>query len=209
MSHAKPAPDELSVPARERIQAAALQLFTQRGYAATSVREIVKAAGVTKPILYYYFGSKESLYLEILNKVLRDFEALLEGLHQDRGSARERILWLADEVYRMYCNNLEIARLVHAIYFGPPQGAPPFDFEVFNEKFNDAVLRVVQYGIEAGEFRRGDPQITAWAIIGAINAANEMEFSHKGPRMGREGLAKVLECVFSGIGSLYDERKKS
>jgi AcrR family transcriptional regulator len=59
------APDE---GARHRLLVAATRLFARTGYAATSVREIVEAAGVTKPVLYYYFQSKEGLYLAILEE---------------------------------------------------------------------------------------------------------------------------------------------
>jgi TetR/AcrR family transcriptional regulator len=38
---------------RKRLLKAALELFTKKGFAATSVREIVEIAGVTKPVLYY------------------------------------------------------------------------------------------------------------------------------------------------------------
>lgn len=42
----------------------ATRLFGQQGFGATSVREVVAAAGVTKPTLYYYFASKDSLFVE-------------------------------------------------------------------------------------------------------------------------------------------------
>ena len=46
---------------REAILSEALHLFYVRGYDAVGVQEIVDAAGVTKPTLYYYFGSKKGL----------------------------------------------------------------------------------------------------------------------------------------------------
>ena len=46
---------------------AARELFARKGYSGTSVREIVAAADVTKPVLYYYFRNKEGLYLEQKN----------------------------------------------------------------------------------------------------------------------------------------------
>ena len=52
-------PGESSV--RKRLMDAAFHLFTNRGYAATSVREIVEMAGVTKPSLYYHFESKDGI----------------------------------------------------------------------------------------------------------------------------------------------------
>ncbi|MCE1227092.1 MAG: TetR/AcrR family transcriptional regulator, partial [Geobacteraceae bacterium] len=53
---------DTSANVRQRLLDAALQLFSTKGYAATSVRELVEAAGVTKPVLYYYFKNKEGLY---------------------------------------------------------------------------------------------------------------------------------------------------
>ncbi len=56
---------ELSTVARHIARTAA-RLFAERGYDATSVREIVEAAGVAKPTMYYYFRSKEGLAQALL-----------------------------------------------------------------------------------------------------------------------------------------------
>ena len=53
--------------ARDDILGAARVLFAERGYAATSVREIAEAVGVTKPTLYYHFGSKDGLFTALVN----------------------------------------------------------------------------------------------------------------------------------------------
>ncbi|MEA2412333.1 MAG: hypothetical protein QOC77_2894 [Thermoleophilaceae bacterium] len=52
-------PDE---PGRERVLAAALELFAERGYHATSIADIGTRAGISKSVLYHYFGSKAGLY---------------------------------------------------------------------------------------------------------------------------------------------------
>ena len=74
---------------RARIMLAAERLFATRGYAATSVRQIVSEASVTPPMLYYYFGSKHAL-----------LETLVE----------ERIAWFtneANEVLGAGCSSAE------------------------------------------------------------------------------------------------------
>ena len=58
--------------AKGRIAVAALELFCEKGYETTSVREIVESAGVTKPVLYYYFKNKDDLFSTILNEILED-----------------------------------------------------------------------------------------------------------------------------------------
>lgn len=52
---------------RQKIISTALELFAKKGYDAVSTVEIANAAGITKPTMYYYFGSKEGLLSEILN----------------------------------------------------------------------------------------------------------------------------------------------
>ena len=53
---------------RAEILRHAATLFAQRGYDAVSVREIVQAAGCTKPALYYHFGSKQGVALALFNE---------------------------------------------------------------------------------------------------------------------------------------------
>jgi TetR/AcrR family transcriptional regulator len=193
--------------ARLRVLAAATELFTQRGYTAASVREIVEAAGVTKPILYYYFGNKEGVYLEILKTGFRDFEKLLEDCEHHQGSARERILHLADETHRLWCSHIGAARLMQSIYYGPPQGAPFFDFEVYHGKFYESVKELVKAGIKAGEFRAGDPEYMTWAVIAAISLANELKLAHPENGLGHQGLTAVLKLIFKGISFTKPQAK--
>ena len=118
-------PDET---ARNHLLASALKLFNQKGYAATTVREIVADAGVTKPVLYYYFGNKEGIYLELFEGPLQEFEELLEGFSSESGRASEKLTTLCEGTFQLYRNNLEKAKLLNAIYYGPPQGAPIYQF---------------------------------------------------------------------------------
>ena len=60
---------------REAILQTALKLFCARGYDAVGVQEIVDQAGITKPTLYYYFGSKRGL----LEEILRSNSEILEN----------------------------------------------------------------------------------------------------------------------------------
>jgi AcrR family transcriptional regulator len=61
---------------RSRIQAVALELFTEQGYEKTSLREIAERLGVTKAALYYHFKSKD----EIVNSFVEDRAAALDSL---------------------------------------------------------------------------------------------------------------------------------
>jgi AcrR family transcriptional regulator len=192
---------------RHRLLAAATDLFTQKGYAATTVREIVGAAGVTKPVLYYYFRNKEGIYLELMREAFARVDGLIAGIAGDRGSAAQRLLRLCDRAYTLFTEKIKLVRVMYAIYYGPHQGTPFFDFDAFHHKFLEGVRRLIEEGIRGGEFRKGNPDDMAWAVIGAINVAMEVHLGHPELQLGREGLARILKIIFQGISAEKGRRE--
>jgi TetR/AcrR family transcriptional regulator len=192
---------------RQRLLEGAAELFTQKGYASTSVREIVAAAGVTKPVLYYYFRNKEGIYLELMQGAFAKMDDLLAESREDPGTVTHRVLLLCDRLYSLFMEHVKVARVMYAIFYGPHQGAPFFDFDVYHMKFREAVQRLIEKGIRKGEFRKGNPEEMAWAIIGAINVAMEVHLTHPEWALGSEGLARVLKLIFQGISVEKGRRK--
>jgi TetR/AcrR family transcriptional regulator len=194
-----PEPENGSV--RQRLLAAATDLFTQRGYATSTVREIVGAAGVTKPVLYYYFRNKEGIYLELMRGAFAKLDELITDSEGAGESATQKLLRLCDRTYTLFMENVKVARVMYSIYYGPHQGAPFFDFDAYHLKFQEAVRGLIQEGIRKGEFRKGNPEDMTWAILGAINVAMEVHLGHIELELGREGLARVLKVIFQGIST--------
>ena len=192
---------------RQRLLEGAAELFTQKGYASTTVREIVAAARVTKPVLYYYFRNKEGIYLELMRGSFAKMDDLLAGSQEDRATVTQTVLGFCDRVYSLFMEHVKVARVMYAIYYGPHQGAPFFDFDAYHRKFREAVRRLIEEGIRKGEFRKGNPEEMAWAIIGAINVAMEVHLTHPEWALGSEGLARVLKVIFQGISVEKGRRK--
>lgn len=192
---------------RQRLLAAATDLFARKGYAATTVREIVASAGVTKPVLYYYFQNKEGIYLELMGETFANIDHLVDSARGDRGSVRERLLRLCDQAFSLFLENIEAVRVMYAIYYGPHQGAPFFDFDAYHLKFQEAIRRLAEEGIRKREFRKGNAEDMTWAILGAVNVAMEVQLGHQEMGLGREGLARVLNLIFRGISN--DLRRKT
>jgi AcrR family transcriptional regulator len=72
-------------PTRDTILDAAEREFAGRGYAATTIKHLAAAAGVNSALLYYYFTDKETLYREMLRRVLGAFAN--EGVRRMQGAA--------------------------------------------------------------------------------------------------------------------------
>jgi AcrR family transcriptional regulator len=161
----------------------------------------VAAAKVTKPVLYYYFRNKEGIYIELIRGAFAKFDALLDASRTQRGSATERLLHLSDQVFSLFMENIEVARLMYSIYYGPPQGAPFFDFDTYHIKFHDAIRRLVKEGIRKEEFHTGNANDMMWALLGAVNVAMEVRLCHPEIGMERKRLVRILRLILQGISS--------
>ena len=192
---------------RERLLLEALRLFTSRGYAATTVREIVEAAGVTKPVLYYYFKSKEGLYLEIMGGISQLFDQRVRELQILTGSVSERLLHFFTGMFMGAHENLDAVRLAFSIFFGPPQGAPFIDFHSFFDRILDIVDDLVAEGIENGEIRPVDRNTLKWALVGSYHTIFEEQVCRREPRLNCAGLVKVLEMILDGVRPAAERNK--
>ena len=79
---AKPTPQAT----KDRLVAAAASLFAERGYHATSVRDIARRAGANVASGHYHYGSKKALYVEVLRDQFRSVQSEL----RKRGGSRPR-----------------------------------------------------------------------------------------------------------------------
>lgn len=76
---------------RAQLLETATRQFTRSGYHRTSVDSIAAAAGVTKPVLYQHFGSKEDLYLEVVRAVGARLITEIDQITDLEGGTRSRI----------------------------------------------------------------------------------------------------------------------
>src|SRR3954453_10851527 len=82
---------------RARIEAAAARLFAERGYAGTTVEDIVREAGVSKPILYRHFESKRDLHAALPERRRDELAAApLDRFVQDAGAPDDRLPAMID-----------------------------------------------------------------------------------------------------------------
>lgn len=185
--------------ARERLLGAALELFTQRGYAATSVREICLAAGVTKPALYYYFKSKEGIYQQLMEDSYSRFETMLADLDSFTGSVRLRVVQFCESVFDTALQQLPQVRLIYSIYYGTPQGAPPFNLEQYYDRMLQVISALMHEGIASGEIRQGNVNDMVWAALACLSIAIEEQLCHCNPRLDRQAMVRMLNIVFDGL----------
>jgi AcrR family transcriptional regulator len=137
-------------PIAHRIFEVAVRLFARKGYAAASTREIVEEAGVTKPMLYYYFESKEGLCRAMLDHYLNPFHERLRQIMEGTGPARERLVQVVWEYLDFCRQNMDFARLFYALYFGPSEQSAELDLETYARAGSGHMERAAEQACQAG-----------------------------------------------------------
>jgi AcrR family transcriptional regulator len=97
---------------RQSIAIAARALFAQKGYSGATVDEIIVKAKATKPMLYYYFGSKEGLFAAVLEDVyaaMREIESSLRVTDLPAVDAMRKVVQVT---FDYHANNSEWVRLI-------------------------------------------------------------------------------------------------
>jgi AcrR family transcriptional regulator len=146
-------------------------LFSEKGYDATSVREICEAAGITKPTLYHFYGSKEGVYRAIVEGALERFRSELTVALGGEGPLRERLVRMACAYVDATVREPDLARFIMALIHNPPQSAPATDFTGFYQHVLDALGRAIDEAIDRGEIRAGPTDVRLLVFMGALGEA--------------------------------------
>jgi AcrR family transcriptional regulator len=154
---------------RERVVREARRLFMRRGYAAVAVERIARAAGVTKPTLYYHFGDKEGLYAEVLCSVLREVGGYVRSVTQLDLPTAERLYQLALGYFRHADYTLEPMLRDATALLGPERSARVW--ETYRDEFLAPNEALMHDGARRGELRPdGDAHLLARAFLGLLEA---------------------------------------
>jgi AcrR family transcriptional regulator len=155
----------------DRILQRALELFSEKGYDATSVREICEAAGITKPTLYHFYGSKEGVYRAIVDGALERFQADLVLALDGGGSLRDRLVRMARSYVENTRREPDLARFVMALIHNSPRSAPATDLVGFYQDILDALACTVDAAVARGEIGPGPTDVRLLVLMGALGEA--------------------------------------
>ena len=154
---------------QEKILQVGLDLFAERGYDAVGVQEIADAAGITKPTLYYYFGSKEGLLESILSS---HFSILFNELDKTaiyQGDVKNALESVTRTYFRFASSQMTFYRFQLACWFAPPQSAAFRAILNYGQKQQEILEVLFQQAAQDHGNMRGRQQRYAASFLGLIN----------------------------------------
>lgn len=177
----------------EEIASAAIKLFEQKGYHATSVQDIADEVGLQKGSLYHYISSKEELLLKIAHQSISGFNRRLETILENESSCKQKLQSAVEAHLSLVTANLQMTTVLlrEAFSLGEEQGQP---IAKLSDRYLDLWTAIIEQGIERGEFvAETNPRIAALAILGACNW---MYRWYKPGRMLPEEISEVFGYLF-------------
>ena len=197
---------------RARMVAAAIDEFAARGFKGASMDAIADRTHTTRALINYYFGSKEKLYIAVLEQVyagIREAEGRLDLDHLAPADAVRRIVAFT---YNYYVEHEGFVRIVVAEnqargrYFRKSKA-----MRSLNRPIIDRLARVIERGQAQGRFRKDVDPVEVHksiAALGMFNVTNQHTFGAIFQRdMGAKGdLAARRETVTEVILSYLQRR---
>lgn len=185
---------------RSRIVAAAVSLFAEQGFDATSVNQVVARAGVAKGALYHHFSSKDDLLYEVYRELVkRQLDGLTEILDQAAPPAQSLRAIITDMVVTT------AERVAEAkVFFRESHrlgDANQQRVRADRRRIHDAVTELVRSAQASGEFAPvAGPEMVTFTIFGVINEL-PVWYSPDGPLTPAEIAGQLAELVLAGLGA--------
>jgi len=153
----------------QKIIDTATELFHQKGYRSTTLDDVARELGITKAALYHYVSSKENLlsviYIQALENIFRNVYKISE---RDLPLHEKLRLILRNHVKDIIIHSLSM----FSVFFTEENQLPEADFKRIQEekkKYTQIIEKIIEEGISQGLFRKTDPKLEAYGIIGMCN----------------------------------------
>ena len=178
---------------RDRLVRAAAELFTTRGYHATTTPDLARRAGVAEGTIYRHFTSKENLFNELYRAALRALESAIR--EAPAGTCQERLAHTA-RTWRGIA--LRDPALVRLGFFPPPGAEPDAKSRDARRLLREAVGGVIASGKAAAEVRTGSADLWTDVWMELVSLVLERTVSGEWPQ-GHTAPDQVIEVAWESI----------
>ena len=160
---------EATAQTRERLLEESLTLFSQRGYAATGIRDILKEAGVTQPTLYHHFANKAALLQTLIERHYGENHQRLANIIAAEATVVGKLLAFVTSSFEHCCADPRVPRLMFQTYFGPT--VPEIDgvLDKLTEKRFRLVVSIMEDGMRTGELAASNAEFLALSFCSMVD----------------------------------------
>jgi AcrR family transcriptional regulator len=136
---------------RRKIYEAAMEMFREKGFEETTMRDIAAKAGVALGGAYYYFSSKDAIVLAFYREMQETSTPLVGGALTDKKKLKDRIRAVLDQRLKLLAPNRKFCA---ALFRHAPDGADPLSpFSEDSRLIRDAAIEQMRVALEGGDVK--------------------------------------------------------
>lgn len=149
---------------REKVRAAAVQLFATYGYHAATMRVIARMAGIQAASIYYHYANKQALLVEIMETHMLHLNESLERIVSKRDSVQQRL-------YEAIANHIRLHTTFKSEFFIIDTEIRALEDKnrgnilALRDQYENMLQKLLREGMEQGILRETDEKISSYAII--------------------------------------------
>ena len=182
---------------KEQIAGIAQNLFREKGFSASSMRDIAREAGVEPASIYSHFKSKDHILKYICFRIANEFFEAQEPVLNSMSNPVEKLKRLITEHIRVIIHNLDAATVffMEWSYLKKPDLT---EFVRMREKYEQGFRDVLREGIATGDFRMTDVNFTARLLFSVMNGVHEW-YKTSGKVTPDDAAEKMSEFILDGL----------
>jgi len=178
----------------------AARLIADKGYNGVSMREISEHSAVSKPTIYYYFGSKEGIYKALLSAGLEHSSAVLNEVKALKIPVKQKLVILIQNYFKQCHRHPEFMKFYFALSNRLEELPFLDEFQKIADKNRSIVIDIIQEGIDSGEFGRSTAaEFVAEIISGVLGHFLWKQSAAKENILSDKLAEDMIEFLFKGL----------
>lgn len=194
-----PRPD-VSDERRPQIIEAAIRVFTRTGYRKATMPEIAREAGLSVGGIYWYFKGKEDLVIAILRQCFQSDQTALESLLNADLPAGQKARAFAQNYIENF-NAYAWFNGISAEFYGESAHDPIVreHIQEYLSHYRQALVTLIEQGVQRGEFRPVNPYDAANAILGLEEGLAVLLVADPGNVRWKEAFETGIGLILAGL----------
>jgi AcrR family transcriptional regulator len=181
---------------RQALLLAAVRMFNERGFHATSLDDVAASLGVTKPVIYHYLGNKDQVLLECVRLGLEQLRQAAEAARGESGTGLDRLKAFLCRYGEVNLDDFGKCVIRTGDECLSPESRA--QFRALKAEIDKAMRELIAEGVADGSLRADDIRLTAFTLAGALNWAARWHKA-EGPMSASEVAAGMVDMLIGGL----------
>jgi AcrR family transcriptional regulator len=187
---------------RAHIIRAAAKVFREKGLRGVTVDDVARVAGTDRASIYYYASSKQELFKEVVRDACLANTVLAEETRDGEGTPTDKMRRIVTGLMAAYADNPHLLVFIQEDASKLDRRGFGRELVALYRRYEDAVIAVIQGGIDDGSFRDDiPPRVAAYGIIGMVNWSHRW-FNSQSQYGADEVGANFADLALQGIARL-------